>query len=153
MKRERDTAREFAGAGLRERGGCWFLQARSRWQDENFPLRLFLCNPCSLIATGRLEDVALALRADANVCPGTRIRAGSGEQYRVQSLGSLGLAMHFGWSRGAYTNRGVACSIILPWAEPSYWRRDRLGTGLLLRTSNEVGTERRCELSLLQARR
>ena len=48
-------------------------------------------NPCSLTATGRLENVALALRADT--IPGTRVRAASGEQYRVQSQVSLGLAI------------------------------------------------------------
>ena len=40
--------------------------------------------------------MALTLRADAILCLGTWIRAANGEQHRVQSLGSLGLAIHFG---------------------------------------------------------
>ena len=40
--------------------------------------------------------MALALRANAILCPGTRIRVANGEQYLVQSLGSLGHAIDLG---------------------------------------------------------
>ena len=58
-------------------------------------LRIFLYNPCSLIVTGRLVDVATTPRADTILCPGSRIRATIGEPCRVQSMGSLGLAIHY----------------------------------------------------------
>ena len=54
------------------------------------PLRFFLYNPCSLIASGCPEDVATTPRADIILCPGTSIRATIGDTCRVQSMGSLG---------------------------------------------------------------
>ena len=60
--------------------------ARSRGAGRGFPLRIFPYTPCSLIAPAHLQDVAAAPRADIIFCSGTRIRAASGEPYRVQSL-------------------------------------------------------------------
>ena len=77
----------------------------SRPPAENFPVQS--------VVTGRSEDVATTLPADIVPCPGTRIRATIGEPCRVQSMGPLRLATHCGWSRGARTNRGAGCSIIL----------------------------------------
>ena len=70
--------------------GRWVSQARSRRVEEP-PLGIFLYNPCSLIATGRLEDVATTPRADIILCPGTRIRAMISPPHGVKSMGSLGL--------------------------------------------------------------
>ena len=75
--------------------GRWVPQARSRGAVEA-PAEHFLVQSvftdCCETSGGCAND------------PGTRIRATIGESYRVQSMGSLGLAIHFGWSRGAYTN-------------------------------------------------
>ena len=78
-------AREFAGTVVRERDGRWDQQESQSLAGRGPSRRLFLYNPCSVLtkATARLEDVALALRADAILCPETRVGTANGDQCTV----------------------------------------------------------------------
>ena len=78
------------------------------------PPRIFLANPCSLISTGRLEDVAATLRADVILFLGTNQNPWG--IWRTPFCAVAGIAqvrVALWWSRGACTNRSAGCSIIL----------------------------------------
>ena len=160
---------KLLGLWLGERSGLWVLQAHIRWQDDVLPLRLFLFNPCSDDwKMGRWHCVWMPSSAREPLL------AANGERSRVRSLESLGLATHTGWLRGVapievpaartYLGRGwhIGSSwrfglhlFVLPGAERSdrvqeegsswYWS--------VFTHLQRVGTGRRCELRLLQARR
>ena len=91
VERRHHAARDVSGSGLGSSvDGSHRLAVggRSSLSAENFPVQSLLTD-CSTTTSGYRS-----LRGDQN-----------------QSMGSLVLAIHFGWSRGAYTNRSAGCSI------------------------------------------
>ena len=76
------------------------------------PIRFFNFNVCSLVNTGRLQEIAWTLKPDMAVLSGTRIRLPEGCSYTVQRLVGY-TAIHYGWGRGCYTNRSTGVSILL----------------------------------------
>ena len=76
------------------------------------PIRFFNFNVCSLVNTGRLQEIAWTLKPDIAALTGTRIRLPEGCSYTVQRLVGY-TAIHNGWGRGCYTNRSTGVSIQL----------------------------------------
>ena len=76
------------------------------------PIRFFNFNVCSLVNTGRLQEIAWTLKPDIAVLTRTRIRLPEGCTYTVQRLVGY-TAIHYGWGRGCYTNRSTGVSILL----------------------------------------
>ena len=77
-----------------------FVGARSMER----PIRFFNFNVCSLVNTGRLQEIVWTLKPDIAVLTGTRIRLLEGCSYTVQRLVGY-TAIHYGWGRGSHDQR------------------------------------------------
>ena len=75
-------------------------------------MKIALYNPLSLLRTGRILQIAIALQCDVICLVGTCIRSRNNDTHTFANVNEDYWVLHCGYGSGPFTNKSAGCSII-----------------------------------------